>query len=1352
MANKNKPLSFSPKDGGQLMTRASAEVAGFGHYTIKRDFRRDFDQDIRAEGHSLFRPNLEIEIGDQPYPQRQDFAIAGFENGGLDTDNDLDGFPDGWVVSVGAGITFARDSSVTTGAASTHSAKFVSTTAGATGYLQSESFLPATVGRFWRLRWAHKVSTATLKVLVEVKWYDAAQAELASSPVEVYASANGNPTGSFQNFTFNVTVPGDAAYGKVRFYGKDSGSSVTGTIWFDDISLEESDASVRPINLLHQVKRPNGQMAVVAGTATTLYRYRVAGDGDYFAFGDGSGYFVDGYVVDGYTVAATDLLYVAEDYVDNGTGGWTVIASGLAEDGRRWEPVSINGYGIFNNAADLPLTYRVEDGMAVPNYEMREAGIALVGTIWEHNGILFAGDVAVLKGSEMEANFAHVAGAGELRQHGAKASQPFTATKATGYAVDMVGGGGSKRVTFADSATLEPSVDFSIEATIKPITNPDAGDYYYIFGKTDSYRFSVASDDGVNYHLVLEVWNSAAPITLASSFLFTAAPLRWINVAVTVLDGNLVTFFIDGNEVDSVLSIVNSPDTNANGAQCGLGTFFSGMQIAECRLWFDARSADEIRDNQSVDVTGQADLSAYWRFEEGTGGTTADATGNGNTGTLAGGATWVASDSPSDSYIEMKSLAAIAGGLTRVATTATFQCVSTHKLTTGDLVLISGASDAAYNGLFTVTVTDPLTFTYTIVGAPATPDPGSPVVQRALFGTATFNYDGLVGKTILMANGFRAVITGVVSTVRVQVNESVADISGNSLFQIINASDTTLTGTVTKNGTTAVVGVGTAFESELYPGASILIPGGAQGDEVRIVASITDDTNLTVTEAFAGSATGQTAQQVSDYYLLSDTDYFELSMVGKHIFFDNGSFRKITRFVDERMAETASYFAVEEQGFLLENTTAYDRITNASLYDRIQFRRVWSSLDEPLRFAASTPGSMTLGSRKLELQWQARSFKAGDELLVTGAGTNGGNLTATIVYAHPNHTTFMLDEAARATTVNQPVARSDASGSISGFDDLQDDGSAIVKGLSLRGTMVVYKDTSIFLDRFTGNALNPFDPRRVYQGSKTPFYRDTVIDVDGEFHVYAGRNAFYRFDLVAQVPKEFLPLERCSDIFYSQATLEDAGLIFAWNNVLTKEVFVCFPSDSADKGLCYDYQYGTCRTTGAAFTAGASIKKPQFGLALGVIQDWAVMGNEDGAVMRFGRSDTPDAEWGGREVLILRNGSGYESRLKSGLYGDRFHETTITEWMAELASQAYPNATACTLNLYGYRNAAEAPVLLLTKALPTPHRGNLVPMMYRRHFFQDEIVVTGSNNPFRLAARTIAISKVGSRGQQKAGL
>lgn len=64
-------------------------------------------------------------------------------------------------------------------------------------------------------------------------------------------------------------------------------------------------------------------------------------------------------------------------------------------------------------------------------------------------------------------------------------------------------------------------------------------------------------------------------------------------------------------------------------------------------------------------------------------------------------------------------------GLTRSGTTVTVAHTA-HGLETGDKVRINGATGQEYNGIFTITYIDSGSYSYTCVGTPTSPDPGSP--------------------------------------------------------------------------------------------------------------------------------------------------------------------------------------------------------------------------------------------------------------------------------------------------------------------------------------------------------------------------------------------------------------------------------------------------------------------------------------------------------------------------------------------------------------------------------------------------------------------------------------------------
>ena len=108
--------------------------------------------------------------------------------------------------------------------------------------------------------------------------------------------------------------------------------------------------------------------------------------------------------------------------------------------------------------------------------------------------------------------------------------------------------------------------------------------------------------------------------------------------------------------------------------------------------------------------------------------------------------------------------------------------MTAHGLATGDTIIISGADLEAYNEIGTVTVTDPNTFTYTVVGTPATPATGS------LVGTAQIMTGLTDANGVLFDSGFNF---GTNQPVGGRARKSDAD----PFFK-----DSNLTGTITSNG------------------------------------------------------------------------------------------------------------------------------------------------------------------------------------------------------------------------------------------------------------------------------------------------------------------------------------------------------------------------------------------------------------------------------------------------------------------------------------------------------------------------------------------------------------------------
>jgi len=105
----------------------------------------------------------------------------------------------------------------------------------------------------------------------------------------------------------------------------------------------------------------------------------------------------------------------------------------------------------------------------------------------------------------------------------------------------------------------------------------------------------------------------------------------------TTLANNVINIYIDGVLNQGALTQTALPASSATSVKIGVRgdslSYFSGL-IDDVRIYSRALSVDEVLASykgQTVDSTG---LVGWWKMDEGTGTTTADSSGNGNTGTL----------------------------------------------------------------------------------------------------------------------------------------------------------------------------------------------------------------------------------------------------------------------------------------------------------------------------------------------------------------------------------------------------------------------------------------------------------------------------------------------------------------------------------------------------------------------------------------------------------------------------------------------------------------------------------------------------------------------------------------------
>ena len=238
----------------------------------------------------------------------------------------------------------------------------------------------------------------------------------------------------------------------------------------------------------------------------------------------------------------------------------------------------------------------------------------------------------------------------------------------------------SQYVTVPHSASLNLSTSFTMEAWVNysgsNVTILDKGNYDYLWslnanGNGNKMGFYERSTGTWKYS------NDPVPQN------------TWTHVAI-MLTGNTIFFFINGLPSGAASMTISQDNQPLNiGRQqptfCACNHFNGTMD--ELRIWNVARTYEEIIDNRNNTVpTNSAGLGAYYKFDEGTGSTTADASGNGNNGTLVNAPTWqVPSTSPVNAVVWLP------GGATTPTIVATNVGTYTATVTNGYGCTYSGS-------------------------------------------------------------------------------------------------------------------------------------------------------------------------------------------------------------------------------------------------------------------------------------------------------------------------------------------------------------------------------------------------------------------------------------------------------------------------------------------------------------------------------------------------------------------------------------------------------------------------------------------------------------------------------------
>lgn len=169
-------------------------------------------------------------------------------NPSFEDDTDADGVPNSWTPSLFTGGTFSLDS--TDQFNGSKSAKFVSTgTGGAT--LTSANQFAVSPSTIYTLGFAIK-STADVRNIVQIFWYQDDGTASATVSVTVYDDSTTNPT-SWTEKWVEVTSPSDAAFAAIKITGCSSTDPTAGTARFDDIKFTRYALKNAPYVFPHSV-------------------------------------------------------------------------------------------------------------------------------------------------------------------------------------------------------------------------------------------------------------------------------------------------------------------------------------------------------------------------------------------------------------------------------------------------------------------------------------------------------------------------------------------------------------------------------------------------------------------------------------------------------------------------------------------------------------------------------------------------------------------------------------------------------------------------------------------------------------------------------------------------------------------------------------------------------------------------------------------------------------------------------------------------------------------------------------------------------------------------------------------
>jgi hypothetical protein len=436
---------------------------------------------------------------------------------------------------------------------------------------------------------------------------------------------------------------------------------------------------------------------------------------------------------------------------------------------------------------------------------------------------------------------------------------------------------------------------------------------------------------------------------------------------------------------------------------------------------------------------------------------------------------------------------------------------------------------------------------------------------------------------------------------------------------------------------------------------------------------------------------------------------------------------------------------------LMNSATPYGVVSAANV-NRIRYKLSWSDFGAPRNWSPVVSGTIQSATKnKVTLVFPMPvTFGVGSKLGIIGAGPNGTTLGGqsgyddgvTVTAVNGSELTLNLTADASLTyPLNVSVTRFADVSTFAGSSSIKDDSSAILAVRSLKQVLIVYRETGIWIGRYTGSVETPFQFRPAYKGPNVLAHPRAIADIDGDYHLFVGPDSVYRFDGAGSPAIHRTTTDASALLFasISAAPSDSAEKVFVSHNSITREWWFHYSGGV----LAYSYLYDSCSTIDTPYTAAVIVRKPNSSDNI----PWSVTA-AGGKVLQHAVLDSGPICYTRSSVLGVT--TPVTCVLKRGeiTLNDDESEKDINSYLPLFAAIPQATGSQLTVTLFGRDNIAQPPETLCSVTLEDATISPLIETHFRNVYFSDSITyVPGSTTQVaKLLGCTYSFSRVGSRG------